>query len=181
MMYYLYYLISNKTNWLYVGITNNPKQRMASHKSAAKRGVKSPLYDCMRKYQDSFYMEVDSEYPTKELVQRAEINTIAFLRNRNIKILNLADGGAGGYVIPDHLKDEWKAKLSIARQGRKPALGMKHTEENKRFFAECNKRKVPTYPNLDFKLGFKKNNELYGISKTHYYLLLKRAENNELS
>lgn len=58
---------------------------------------------------------------------------------------------------------------------------MKHTEENKRFFAECNKRKVPTYPNLDFKLGFKKNNELYGISKTHYYRLLKRAESNDLS
>lgn len=181
-MYYLYYLVSGKTDWIYVGITNNPKRRLASHRCAARTGKKSPLYDCMRKYGiDNFYMDIDTEFPTKELAQQAEINMISFVRRRNLKVLNLAAGGEGGYVVPEHLKDEWKAKLSKARQGRKPALGMKHTEENKKFFAECNKRKVPKYPKEITTLSFKEAQTRYNISKTHYYRLLKRAESNDLS
>ena len=180
-MYYLYYIVSDKTNYLYIGITNNLKRRFACHRHSAKSGKKSPLYDCMRKYGvENFLIVLVNEFGTKEQAQKAEVESISFARTNQWKILNLADGGEGGYVIPEHLKDAWKAKLSKARQGRKPSLGMRHSEENKRFFAECNKRKVPTYPNLDFSLGFTKNNRLYGISKTHYYRLLKRANSNKV-
>jgi hypothetical protein len=97
-------------------------------------------------------------------------------------LLNLADGREGGYVIPEASKEAWKAKLSLARQGRKPALGMKHTEENKNFFSECSKRRKLLYPTLDVtKVGFIEANKTCGISKTHYYRLLKRAKGNILS
>lgn len=179
---YLYNIVSDKTDFIYIGITNDIKKRFASHKCAARTNKKSPLYDCMRKHGiESFTLIPLAFFSERELAQQAEINAISLARINNIKILNLADGGEGGYVIPNHLKDAWKVKLSKARQGRKPALGMKHTEENKKFFAECNKRKVPTYPNLDFSLGFTKNSKIYGISKTHYYRLLKRAKSNDLS
>jgi hypothetical protein len=168
---------------MYIGMTKNSLEyRWSGHKYAAKLGKKSPLYDAMRKYgNDIFIMLTIGEYDNKKDCCQAEIDTIANCRLVGNKLYNLANGGEGGYVVPEHLKDEWKAKLSKARQGRKPALGMKHTEKNKKFFAECNKRKVFTYPNLDFSLGFTKNNKLYGISKTHYYRLLKRTNSNEVS
>jgi len=168
---------------MYIGMTSKSiTQRWSGHKHAAKIGKKSKLYDAMRSYgNDVFSLSEIASYQYKEDCCKAEIEAIRFNREIGFNLYNLADGGEGGYVVPEHLKDEWKAKLSKARQGRKPALGMKHTEENKKFFAECNKRKVPTYPNLDFLLGFTKNNRLYGISKTHYYRLLKRTESNDLS
>lgn len=181
-MKYLYYIVSNKTNYIYIGITNNLSKRFASHKCAARAGKKSPLYNCMRKHGiDNFLIVLVKEFETEEQVREAEINAISFARLNNWKILNVADGGQGGYVVPNSFKEEWKLKLSKARQGKKPALGMKHSEENKKFFSECSKRRIKLYPNLDFTLGFLENNKLCGISKTHYYRLLKRAKSNELS
>lgn len=181
-MYTVYFIVSSKTNYLYIGMTSKQLSvRMAQHRHAANKGKKSPLYNCMRKHGvENFMIATRDTFETKEECQQSEKDWITLARKEDWKLLNLADGGEGGYVVPEHLKDEWRAKLSKARQGRKPALGMRHTEENKKFFAECNKRKVPNYPNLDFSLGFTKNNKLYGISKTHYYRLLKRAKSNEL-
>jgi hypothetical protein len=71
--------------------------------------------------------------------------------------------------------------LSQARQGRTPALGMKHSDENKRYFSECSKRREPKYPKQVTEIPFKEASEKYGISKTHYYRLLKRAGLNETS
>lgn len=181
-MYYLYYIVSEKTNFIYIGITYNLKYRWANHKCSAKRNVKSPLYDCMRKHGiNNFLMVLVNEYQTREEAQQAEIKEIKLAREKQWKILNVADGGEGGYVIPEDKKSEWVTKLRVARKGKTPALGMKHTEENKKFFSECNKRKVLRYPTLDFSLGFTKNHKLYGISKTHYYRLLKRIKSNELN
>lgn len=179
-MFYLYYLMSLETPKYYIGITNNIKRRFASHKSAAKSNKKSPLYDSMRKY--SFYIVQVEEYKSLIEVQEAEVFFIREARQCGRKILNLADGGEGGYVIPETSKEAWKTKLSKARQGAKPSLGMKHSEENKRFFSECNKRRKLLYPNLDVnKCGFKEAKNLYGISKTHYYRLLKRVKINDLN
>lgn len=182
-MYTVYFIVSDKTSSLYIGMTKgNILRRMAQHKHAAKQGKKTPLYCCMRKYGiENFLIVIRDTFETKEECIQSEKDWIAFARKEGWKLLNLADGGEGGYVVPEHLKDEWKAKLSKARKGRKPALGMRHTEENRKFFSECNKRKIPTFPNLDFSLGFTKNNKLFGVSKTHYYRLLKRAKSNDLS
>jgi len=96
--------------------------------------------------------------------------------------LNLAPGGEGGFVVQD--KDQWIKKLSKARKGGKPALGMAHTEDNKKLFSKLSREYWSTnkvYANDDIvKLSFKDAHKLYGISKTHYYRLLKRAKINEL-
>ncbi len=183
-MYTVYFIVSDKTTSMYIGMTGKSlSTRMAQHRHAARSGKKSPLYDCMRKYgPENFLIAIREELETKEECQQAEIYWIAHARKENWKILNLADGGDGGYIVPPEKKDAWRAKLSIARKGRKPALGMKHTEENKKFFSECSKRRKPLYPNLDVtKMGFTEANKFCGISKTHYYRLLKRAKTNDLS
>lgn len=181
-MYYLYYLFCNTSDTVYVGFTNNLKRRLSSHKSSARNGKKSALYDAMRKHgQDNYKIFPFKVFVDKQAAFEQEAVEIAKLRQAGVRLLNLADGGEGGYVIPAHKREEWRAKLSEARQGKKPALGMRHTEENKRFFAECNKRKVLSYPDLDpLEYSFKEANDNFGISKTHYYRLLKRAKSNDL-
>ena len=182
-MYSVYFIVSEKTSYLYIGMTSKRlSTRLAQHRHAAKKGIKSPLYDCMRKHgPENFTMVLRDVFETKEACQQCEIYWINHAKKENWKILNLAEGGIGGYVIPEDKKSEWKAKLREARKGKKPALGMKHTEENKKLFSECNKRKIPRYSNLDFTLGFTKNNKICGISKTHYHRLLKRVKSNELN
>jgi group I intron endonuclease len=183
-MYNIYFLVSAETNRMYIGMTkNNLNTRLIQHKSSALKGKKSPLYDCMRKHGiDNFIICLRNSFLTKEECCLAEKYWISFGRKNNWNLLNLADGGEGGYIIPEAQKEEWQKKLSIKRHGRKPALGMKHSEENKKFFSECNKRKIPTYPELNpLEIGFTAANKKYGISKTHYYRLLKRAKSNELS
>jgi group I intron endonuclease len=176
--------VSEKTNSVYVGMTKNKlSTRLIQHKFKSRKGTKSPLYDCMRKYgEDNFIFVLRDKFETIEECQEAEIYWIKFARENNWKLLNLADGGNGGYVIPEDKKENWKLKLSKARQGRQPSLGLKHTEENKKYFSECSKRRKLLYPTLNvLEVGFKEAKETFGISKTHYYRLLKRAKANDLS
>ena len=181
-MYYLYYLQSLDTPKYYIGITSNMRLRMNSHRHAARTGKKSPLYSAMRKY--DFYMVQMGEYHSFEEVAEAEKSAISFARQLGKPILNLADGGDGCYVVPEHLKDAWRAKLSIARKGRKPALGMKHTDETKKLCGEYGKLRWDIhgrYPEEVITYSFKEAKEKFSISKTHYYRLLKRAKSNDLS
>jgi len=182
-MYTVYFIVSNKTSFYYVGMTSKSLHtRLIQHKSAARLGKKSPLYDCMRKHGlNNFLIVFRDHFENKVDCQVSERYWIALARQEEHKILNLADGGEGGYVVPEASKEVWRAKLSIARQGRKPALGMKHTEENKKFFSKCNERKILKYPEEITNLSFKQAKEQYQISKTHYYRLLKRAKSNVLS
>lgn len=186
-MYTVYFIVSEKTSYLYIGMTGKKRSlRMAQHRHAAKSGKKSPLYDCMRKHgPENFLMVIRDVFPTKAECQKAEREWITTARKEGWKILNLADGGEGGYVVPEHRKDEWKAKLSKARVGRKPALGMKHTDDNKKKFSEVSKSYWETQDTYSAEevaeYSFKEANKLFGISKTHYYRLLKRAESNDLS
>ena len=186
-MYYLYYLISKRTyifngkrDTIYVGVSKNPKRRWNSHNYMARKGKNTPLYNCMREHE--FFLITVKVFQDKTDAYLAEQRTIESLRkDSNTTILNVANGGLGGYVVPEEYKEIWRAKLIKAREGRKPALGMKHTEENKRFFAECNKRKIPKYPKDIITLSFREANGQYNISKTHYYRLLKQAKSNDLS
>lgn len=181
---YLYLIELEDSQRKYVGITNNIQKRIQSHKDRLKSGYKSPLYCAMRS-KPSWYLKVIAEYTTRKEVCDSEMELIAFLRELNIPILNLADGGEGGFVVQD--EESWKVKLKQSRAGRKPALGMSHTDENKAKFSEYSRKywdSQETY--LDsveeiLKLPHKKAKEVYGISTTHYYRLKKRAECNELS
>lgn len=181
-MYYLYSILSNKTDKFYLGITNNVAKRFAAHIFCAKNGKQTLLYNSIRKYGiEHFDILVLSEHSTRNEAEQAEIYAIASARKDGYKLLNVTRGGDGGYAIPDDGRDAWIAKLKAKRVGRKPALGMKHTEENKRFFSECNKRKQPKFPELNvLQTGYQDAHTQFGISKTHYYRLLKRAKSNEL-
>lgn len=175
-MYKVYYLVSESTKWYYIGITKNSlKTRMSQHNSAARRGIKSPLYDCMRKYCDYEIVLRDKYKTHKECCDR-EVALIKEAKELHHKILNLADGGEGGFFVQDI--ESWKLRLKEKRRGKKPALGMRHTEENKKLFSEISKerwRKIKTYDAKEVcKLSFKDAKEKFNISKTHYYRL-KRA------
>ena len=175
-MYQLYRIVNTKSGRSYIGMTKvGYKRRFTQHLSAAKRGVKSPLYDAIRKYGSSaFITQLIEEVDTKQECCEKEIALIAAEQN----LYNLASGGEGGFTISN--VEEWKQKLREKRKGRRPALGMKHTEENKRFFSECAKRRKLLY-DVALPGTFKEAHALYGISKTHYYRLVKRAKASDLS
>lgn len=180
-MYYVYIIESDLTQKFYIGYTNNYKLRWNSHKNSCNRGVKTKLYDCMRKYGfDNFEMVLVESFLSKDQAIRFEKKLISQYQTNS---LNIALGGEGGFVVPEEKKLLWQKKLSKARQGRKPALGMKHTDENKKIFSESGKKRwdmYGRYPKEVISYSFKDANKLYGISKTHYYRLLKQAKSNDL-
>jgi group I intron endonuclease len=187
-MYYLYVIENKITDVIYFGMTNRPKQRLTSHKAEAKRGSSTYLHNAMRKYGvDSFEMRVIDSFETREKCCEAEVDIIDLAKQMNIKTYNIHLGGSGGFDIRlkgEEATEEWKAKLREKRKGRKPALGMKHTEETKRICGEANNRKEKRYPELEANWidSFALANKQYGISKTHYYRLRKaRALRNEQS
>lgn len=132
-MYSLYRIINNKAGRHYIGMTKvGLSRRFSQHKYSARSGKKSKLYDAMRSYGiDSFSIELIEIFDTKQECCNREIEMIASLDN----LYNLASGGEGGFNVSN--TEEWKRKLSKARQGGKPFLGRKHSEETKRKCAEA--------------------------------------------
>jgi group I intron endonuclease len=175
-MYQIYRIVNRINGHFYIGMTKNSLScRFASHRYAAKSGKKSKLYDAMRSYGiDNFIIEPLEKFDTKQECCEREIELIA----KHDNLYNLASGGEGGFAVRN--VEEWKAKLREARKGRQPALGMKHTEENKKFFSECSKRKVLKYKG-ELPKTYKEAKALLGISKTHYYRLVKRAGGSDPS
>lgn len=174
MNMYLYWITFTGTARFYIGITNNVERRVASHKHASQT-KKSPLYDCMRKYPE-WKLTVMETYKTREEANEAEKYWISYGRENYWQLLNLADGGEGGFVITN-VKD-WKNKLKLARRGRKPFLGKKHSDRTKQLCREAASTKEVKYDASEIvSLSFKEANEKFGISRTHYYRL-KRVTSN---
>ena len=177
----LYLITFKRSDCLYFGITNDIKKRASAHNWSARSGVKRPLYDCIRKYR-SFDIDTIAEFSTREEAGRAERYLISLGREEGRRLLNLADGGEGGFAVRD--VESWKKKLSEARVGRKPALGMTHSEENRELFSRVSKEYWETQetynPTEVLSMGFSKARDAFGISKTHYYRLRKRAQVNDL-
>lgn len=171
-MYYLYKISCESSEFVYYGKTVNTKQRLHTHRHSAKT-KKTPLYCWMRKYPE-WCMEVIAIFDREEVCNDAERALIKLCRDLSVKILNLAPGGEGGFYVKD--KEEWRLKLIETRKGKKPALGMKHSEENKKLFGMYGKMRwdlYGRYPKEVTELSFKEANIKYGISKTHYYRLRK--------
>jgi len=172
-MYKVYYLVSYSTDKYYIGMTKSKLQtRLNQHRNSVRQEKKTPLYNCMRKY-DDFIIVLVGEYTSHKDCCDKERELISDARDKGYAILNLADGGEGGFTITDI--DSWKEKLKIKRQGGKPAMGMKHTEENKELFSKVSKKywdTQDTYNPIEVtSVSFKKAKEKYGISKTHYHRL----------
>ena len=62
MKAYIYKIINEKTNDIYIGSTNNLKNRFKSHRSNARLNKDGKLYDCMREYGvENFHIEIIEE------------------------------------------------------------------------------------------------------------------------
>lgn len=181
----VYKAVNSTSGTIYFGITNNLRQRKWSHKSVAKR-KKSPFYDAIKSYGfDHFNWYIVKDDITKLEAQILEETLIRKCRDFNIPIYNLHRGGSIGFSMRDKPNDEylsWRAKLKVARQGRKPALGMKHSEENKKYAQKVSQEYWATQEiySLDvLNYSFINANAKFGISKTHYYRLKKRVLIND--
>lgn len=180
----LYEIINSINDAVYVGITRTTlSARYRAHKHSAKRGTVTPLYSLIRKYGfENFRIILISEFQHEIDLLAAEKSLIQEYRNSGTRCLNILDGGESYFPVKDW--EAHKAKLKAARAGRKPALGMKHTDENKKIFSQCSKQRwdiYGRYPSDVILLSFKDAKIQYGISKTHYYRLKQLAKPNELS
>lgn len=134
------YVIQNRLDLkIYVGQTDNPKRRWIAHKSCAKSGKDSYLYNAIRKYGvENFTFTVIEEQQSVEDCDAAECLYIAlFESHRRSMGYNLAPGGS----VNLHT-EETKAKISAAKQGNRhsaetkaklsaAAKGRKLSEEHK--------------------------------------------------
>lgn len=176
---FLYQIRNTVSGTKYYGITVNPKQRWYSHRQL--RG-KTPLYDAMRSYgREVFVLEVLDEGPD-ELIAQKEVDLIA----SDPDCYNLHLGGHIGFDVSTkdaESVEQWKAKLREKRKGRKPALGMQHSEETKKLCGEYGKLRWDIhgrYPDEVLGCSFIEANKKYGISKTHYYRLKRQSINAAL-
>lgn len=132
---------SDPTTYRYVGISRyeTPERRYKGHKLSAKNGVRRPLYDWMRKYDDVICITLEKDISYDEAVSQ-EIYYIARLRSESYDLLNMTDGGEGSIGLKhaassiekmskSHsgvpLSDSHKAAMSAAQKGRK------HSEETR--------------------------------------------------
>lgn len=174
---YLYKITNIISKSIYIGITKNaPQMRFSSHKCAANRGEKSKFYDAIRKYGiNNFKLEILNSFSNIEKLYKAEKNAIKCFKKSGYNLYNILEGGISYFPIID--KESWKKKLKIARKGRRPSLGMKHTDRNKKLFSKVSNtywKTQKTYNKKEIiKYSFKDAKELFGISKTHYYRILK--------
>ncbi len=177
---YLYKIKNVISETIYIGVTGvSVHKRFMAHKYAAKRGAKSKLYDAMRSYGvDAFAVETIGCFQTKDQMLDAEERILRYINAAGIKNYNIKPGGEKVWAIRDVAA--WKAQLREKRQGRKPALGMHHTEANKKIFGQYGKMRwdlYGRYPKEVIEYRFVEANKKFGISKTHYYRLRKQSGN----
>lgn len=179
---YIVYKITNKINSkYYIGMTKQQmSRRFSQHKASSKKvDPKNYLYNAMKKYGiENFIIEQLYEFTSKEECCLKEIECIS----KNLEGYNLAKGGETGFSMLEKSEQEiisWKEALSKGRQGRKPALGMKHSEENKILFSKVSREywdTQNTYNWEDIKhCTYREAIEQFGISQTHYYRLKKES------
>ena len=182
-MYYVYIIENLITNHYYIGCTKNHRHRWSSHLCKANtERPDSKLYMHFQEYGPSnLEMSLIDSFDDKHEAYNFEESCIDL---DDPYCLNTAKGGVGGFCVPEEKKDAWRKKLSSARQHKKPALGMRHSDENKKLFARKSKEYWDTQDTYKaseiLKYGFSEANKVFGISKTHYYRLRKRAEVNAL-
>lgn len=188
-MYYLYCIKNKVSDSVYIGITGNSvSRRFYEHiHNATILNKKTKLYDAIRSYGiDSFEIFELDYFNTREECCIAEIDSIKCAKEIGQNVYNMTEGGDGGFVVPIDKIPKWKEKLSLARQGRQPALGMKHSEENKKLFSDVSNKywdehRIYSVEDIQQCSSFREAKEIFKISKTHYYRLKKRAQINDLS
>lgn len=163
-----------KTGKVYIGQTRMTlQQRIKSHYYTVNAGRMGKFQNALRKYPPEFWIwyVLQDNIPVSKLNDSEKF----YMRDVGMKsTYNIIFGGA--YAARRGTAEETREKMRRARVGKKPALGMRHTTENRAYFkkvslaywAENRKysRDVLTLPFREAKLK-------YNISKTHYYRLRK--------
>lgn len=113
------YLIYNKLNEkLYVGITNNPKERWRRHRSMSKGDVmrRNAIHWALAKYGvDNFIFKPIEILPDLDAANIREKEWISFLKDMKFQIYNETGGGDG--TAGTKWTDERKLKMSISQSG----------------------------------------------------------------
>jgi len=136
---YVLFLKSKPEEIRYVGVTKyeTAATRLKGHRSAALKGMKLPVYDWMRKHgEDSIDATIVKSFLTLEEAYAAEKQLIHELRLANASLLNIADGGTGGYTGPP--SKEAREKMAAGARGR-----VKSREERDKL-SKANKGKKPS-------------------------------------
>lgn len=180
-MQYIYTATNRFNGNVYVGKTKNLKARKAGHKCMAKTGKtrKCKFHNAIRKYGwDAFEWRIALHIPIDADVDWHEQQMIDYYKGIG-ECYNLLPGGGGGHSVKPENKELWRERMKESRAGRKPALGMKHSDENKELFSKLSKEwwatQVKYEINHPWEISFKDANEKFGISKTHFYRLRKLA------
>lgn len=136
---YVLFLKSKPDEIRYVGVTKyeTAATRLKGHRSAASKGMKLPVYDWIRKHGgDNIDATIVKSFLTLEEAYAAEKQLIRELRLASAPLLNIAEGGTGGYTGPPSKEarekmaagsrgrvksQEERDKLSIANKGKKPS------------------------------------------------------------
>jgi group I intron endonuclease len=177
---FLYKITNNITQIFYIGITKKPiNKRFKEHYYSSVCNRQTRLCNAIRKYGiNNFSINLIREYNNKLDLEIAEQILIKYFKDNNVETYNILSGEYHDRTVKD--KESWKNKLKIARVDRKPALGMKHSTENKKIFGSYGKLRwdiYGRYPKEVLNYSFKDANIKYGISKTHYYRLRKSDKN----
>ena len=122
-MYYLYFIYNKTNNKLYVGITNNLKNRWNRHKSISqsKKLRKQAIHHAIYKYGiESFIFKQVETLNNFKSANHREIEWIDFLKKEGYQLYNETNGGEGslgiqkfgtdnpnfGKIIKPHVKDQ---------------------------------------------------------------------------
>lgn len=100
---------------------------MSQHKYKKNKGVNSPLYNKMNKYNHETSILIESD--SYEEILKMEVIVIKNFRDLGYEVLNLTDGGEGTLGYSYERTDEHKIKLS--ENNARHMLGKHHSEETK--------------------------------------------------
>ena len=85
-MYYVYFLASPKTKWIYIGVTNDLKRRIKEHKSGNSRYTKK-ANDWKLVYYEAYLDKKDAVIRERKLKKYG--NSLGILKKRIINSLRI--------------------------------------------------------------------------------------------
>lgn len=119
-MAYIYKIVNDTNNKVYIGQTVNIEKRWYKHRYLASSGFDRHLYNAMRKYGiENFHIEVIEECPEEKLDERERYWIQQYNSTDKNYGYNKSFGGEGGdtWSLNDH-KDKTSALLSSKLKGK---------------------------------------------------------------
>lgn len=127
---YVYFIESDLTDAIYVGVTVDPAERWRKHRGDHRRAVHKPLYSAMDKHGfDSFRMVVFEHHATYEQACYSEMEWIERLKANGVRLYNcyasyaktdraLRNMSKVGLAKTVKVTPEAAVKISVALKGK---------------------------------------------------------------